>query len=89
MPTDIKSQTRDELQAQFAAWEQPVYRVEQVLDWLYVQRVTDWDAMTNLPKALREKLGQEYSARTRSNWSASKARATPRRSFSGGWPITR
>lgn len=61
MPNDIKSQTRAELEAQFAAWEQPVYRVKQLMDWLYVQRVTTWDAMTNLPKVLREKLGQEFS----------------------------
>ncbi len=61
MPTDIKSLTREELEAQFAAWEQPVYRVKQLMDWLYVQRVTDWDAMTNLPKGLREKLRQEFS----------------------------
>jgi len=59
--TDIKSLTREELEAQFAAWEQPVYRVKQLMDWLYVQRVTDWEAMTNLPKALREKLSHEYS----------------------------
>jgi 23S rRNA (adenine2503-C2)-methyltransferase len=61
VPTDIKSQTREELEAQFAAWEQPIYRVKQLMDWLYVQRVANWDAMTNLPKALREKLGNEYS----------------------------
>ena len=64
MPTDIKSQTREELEAQFAAWEQPVYRVKQLMDWLYVQRVTDWEAMTNLPKALREMLRQEYALGT-------------------------
>lgn len=61
MPSDIKSLTREELEAQFAAWEQPIYRVKQLMDWLYVQRVTDWEAMTNLPKALREKLRQEYT----------------------------
>ena len=61
MPNDIKSQTRAELEAQFTAWEQPVYRVKQLMDWLYVQRVTEWDAMTNLPRVLREKLRQEYS----------------------------
>ncbi len=59
--TDIKSRTREELEAQFAAWEQPVYRVKQLMDWLYVQRVTDWEAMTNLPRALRDRLRQEYS----------------------------
>jgi 23S rRNA (adenine2503-C2)-methyltransferase len=61
VPNDIKAQTRTELEAQFAAWEQPIYRVKQLMDWLYVQRVTNWDAMTNLPKVLREKLGQEFS----------------------------
>jgi 23S rRNA (adenine2503-C2)-methyltransferase len=61
VPNDIKAQTRAELEAQFAAWEQPIYRVKQLMDWLYVQRVTHWDAMTNLPKVLREKLGQEFS----------------------------
>lgn len=64
MPNDIKSQTREELEAQFAAWEQPVYRVKQLMDWLYVQRATDWEAMTNLPKVLREKLRQEYGLGT-------------------------
>ena len=58
---DIKSQTREELEAQFKAWEQPAYRVAQLLDWLYVQRVTDWDVMTNLSKSLREKLRGQYS----------------------------
>lgn len=64
MPTDIKSLTREELEAQFAAWEQPVYRVKQLMDWLYVQRVTDWESMSNLPKVLRDKLRHEYSLGT-------------------------
>src|ERR1017187_2486884 len=58
---DIKSQTAEELGAQFQAWEQPAYRVAQLLDWLYVQRVTDFEAMTNLSKSLREKLRGQYS----------------------------
>jgi len=58
---DIKSQTFEELQTQFQAWEQPTYRETQLLDWLYVRRVTNWDAMTNLPKALRDRLRQHYS----------------------------
>jgi 23S rRNA (adenine2503-C2)-methyltransferase len=61
VPQDIKSQTKEELEAQFKAWGEPAYRVAQVLDWLYARRVTNWDAMTNLPKALREKLRAEYS----------------------------
>jgi 23S rRNA (adenine2503-C2)-methyltransferase len=61
VPTDIKSLTREELESQFKTWEQPVYRVAQLLDWLYVRRATSWDAMTNLPKNLREKLRDNFS----------------------------
>jgi 23S rRNA (adenine2503-C2)-methyltransferase len=59
--TDIRSQTAEELEAQFRAWGQPAYRVAQLLEWLYVHRAATWEAMTNLPKALREELRQRYS----------------------------
>ena len=58
---DIKSLRREELEKQFAAWVQPAYRAAQLLDWLYVRRATGWDAMSNLPKALREKLRENYT----------------------------
>ncbi len=61
---DIKSQTFEELQDQFRAWDQPSYRVAQLLEWLYVHRVSDWEAMTNLPKSLREKLRQQFALTT-------------------------
>jgi len=64
VPIDIKSLTREELEAQFKLWEQPAYRVTQLLDWLYVRRAASWDVMTNLPKSLREKLGESFSLRT-------------------------
>jgi 23S rRNA (adenine2503-C2)-methyltransferase len=64
VPTDIKSLTREEIEAQFKLWEQPVYRVTQLLEWLYVRRVTSWDAMTNLPKKLRTQLSENYSLQT-------------------------
>jgi 23S rRNA (adenine2503-C2)-methyltransferase len=57
---DIKSQTLEDLSAQFEAWGQPAFRVSQVLEWLYVHRVTEWGAMTNLPKKLREELRKNY-----------------------------
>ncbi len=59
--TDIRSQTLEELQKQFAEWQQPAYRVTQLLEWLYAKRATTWDAMSNLPKALRGKLAETYS----------------------------
>lgn len=64
MNCDIKSQTVEELQAQFQTWEQPTYRVTQLLEWLYQRRVTSWDAMTNLPKSVRELLKQHYTFNT-------------------------
>jgi 23S rRNA (adenine2503-C2)-methyltransferase len=64
MQPDIKSLSREELEAQFKAWGEPVYRAAQLLEWLYVRRVTSWDAMTNLPKGLREKLRESFSLQT-------------------------
>ena len=64
MPTDIKSLTREELEARFKLWEQPVYRVTQLLEWLYIRRVTSWDAMTNLPKKLRAQVAKDCSLQT-------------------------
>jgi 23S rRNA (adenine2503-C2)-methyltransferase len=61
VPPDIKSLTKEELEAQFKSWGEPAYRVGQVLEWLYGHRVTSWDAMTNLSKALREKLREHFS----------------------------
>jgi 23S rRNA (adenine2503-C2)-methyltransferase len=62
--TDIKSHTADELQARFREWKQPAYRLTQLLEWLYPHRVTNWDAMTNLPKPLRELLRTDFSLQT-------------------------
>ena len=61
MPTDIKSLTREELEAQFKRWNEPAYRVTQLLEWLYARRAVSWDAMKNLPKSLREKLHETFS----------------------------
>jgi 23S rRNA (adenine2503-C2)-methyltransferase len=61
---DVKSLTREELEIRFTEWHQPMYRVTQLLEWLYARRVTSWDAMANLPKTLREKLAKEFSLQT-------------------------
>jgi 23S rRNA (adenine2503-C2)-methyltransferase len=51
------------LQAEFRDWGQPAYRVGQLLEWLYVHRVTDWDAMSNLPRPLLAQLRARYDLR--------------------------
>jgi 23S rRNA (adenine2503-C2)-methyltransferase len=61
MLADIRSQTAEELEAQFRAWDQPAYRVAQLLEWLYTHRAASWEAMTNLPKSLRDELRKHYS----------------------------
>ena len=59
--TDIKSMTREELGAAFAAMGQPRFRAGQVFAWLHRGvRSFDEEEMTNLPKALRERLASEY-----------------------------
>jgi len=64
MVCDIKSLTREELEARLQEWGEPVYRVDQLLEWLYRHHATSWEAMTNLPKRLREKLGEHYALRS-------------------------
>jgi len=61
---DIKSLAREALEAQFAAWRQPAYRVTQLLDWLYARRAAGWEVMTNLPQSLRAKLAENFSLQT-------------------------
>lgn len=58
---DIRNETRTTLAAQFAAWNEPAYRLDQLLDWLYVRRAGSWDAMTNLPKSIRSQLALTWS----------------------------
>lgn len=58
--TDIKALTRDEIAAKFAEWGEAAYRVDQLLNWLYVRRAPSWEAMTNLPKTLRVKLAETF-----------------------------
>jgi 23S rRNA (adenine2503-C2)-methyltransferase len=43
-----------------AARGQPAYRVQQIVDAVYRQRVVGWGAMTALPKALRDELAAEF-----------------------------
>lgn len=52
--------TMEEWEAWTAQQRLPKFRAVQIFDWLYVKRVTDFAAMTNLPKPLRETLQQEF-----------------------------
>jgi 23S rRNA (adenine2503-C2)-methyltransferase len=53
---DLKNMTHAELVAYLATLGQPAFRAGQLLKWIYQQRVTDFAAMTNVSKTLREQL---------------------------------
>jgi 23S rRNA (adenine2503-C2)-methyltransferase len=57
---DIKSLSREELVSRFAALGQPVYRADQVLQWIYQKQADSFEQMSNLPAALREKLAASF-----------------------------
>jgi 23S rRNA (adenine2503-C2)-methyltransferase len=54
--TNIYDISQDDLVKSLAEWKQPAYRAKQIEEWLYAHKVDTFDAMTNLPAALREKL---------------------------------
>jgi 23S rRNA (adenine2503-C2)-methyltransferase len=51
--------TPAELTDLFTAWGEPSFRARQLFNWLYARRVDDYQAMTNLPKALRDELEEK------------------------------
>jgi 23S rRNA (adenine2503-C2)-methyltransferase len=51
--------TLAELEERLVAWGQPKYRAKQVFDWAYGRLVEGYEAMTNLPAALRARLAEE------------------------------
>lgn len=57
---DIKSMTFSEIENVVASLGQPKFRAKQLYQWLQVYGITDYSEMTNLPKEIREKLGEKY-----------------------------
>jgi 23S rRNA (adenine2503-C2)-methyltransferase len=57
--TALLELTQDGLYQLLASWDQPRFRADQVWEWLYKKLADDPTAMTNLPKALRERLAAE------------------------------
>jgi len=58
---DLKNMTYADLVAYLGTLGQPAFRARQLFKWIYQQRTTDFAAMTNVSKTLR----QELSARSR------------------------
>lgn len=49
-----------ELEQQLKEWEEPKFRAAQIHDWIWKKHAGSIEQMTNLSKALRDKLHQEY-----------------------------
>ena len=58
---NIKEFNLNELQEELVALGEKKYRAEQIFKWIYVDKVKEFDEMTNLSIELREKLKQEYT----------------------------
>ena len=60
MAIDIKSVTFDELEAIIKNLGEPAFKAKQIYEWLHVKMASSYDEMTNLSKALREALSEQY-----------------------------
>ena len=63
-----------ELEELVTQWGEPKYRAKQLMSWIYSRRVETFEAMTNLPHTLRQRLvdlayisGAHVLTRTTSN----------------------
>ena len=58
---DIRKLSQDDIRALVAELGQPAFRAKQLIEWLFEKNVCSFDDMTNLPKAFREQLKDEFS----------------------------
>src|SRR5690606_5295765 len=64
MKNSIYGMTIDQLKEWFLENGQKKYRAEQVWDWLYIKRVTEFSQMNNLSKEVIELLENNFAIRT-------------------------
>ncbi len=57
--TDLKSMNLQEMEAFLVGLGEPKFRAKQLFDWVHAKQVDSFAEMTNLSKALREKLERE------------------------------
>ena len=57
---DIRSYTFEELKQEMEHLGEKSFRAKQVYEWLHVKLADSFEEMTNLSKALREKLDAAY-----------------------------
>ncbi len=61
MLSSLTGLTKEELTEHLVAHGQPAYRADQILDWVWKKRPESIELMSNLPKALREYLTENFS----------------------------
>ncbi len=61
---DIKSMTLPELTEHMTNWGYPGFRAKQVYEWCHKKLVRDTEEMSNVPKALRQKVAEDFVALT-------------------------
>lgn len=60
MKTDIKSLTLEELKTELTRLGEKPFRAAQVYEWMHVKLARGFDDMSNISKALRERLKEEF-----------------------------
>ena len=63
-PQSLLGMMPGEVEALIKEMGEPGFRAKQVVEWTFVRRVADIESMTNLPKALRERLKERLVTRT-------------------------
>ena len=58
--TDIKSLTLSELTQAMKEMGEPAFRAKQLYEWMHVKKARDYDEMTNISKALKEKCRENF-----------------------------
>ncbi len=62
-PSCLLELGEDKLAELLAAWGEKKFRARQIMEWVWRQRVTSFDAMSNVPPALRARLAEQFSLR--------------------------
>ncbi len=60
MKKDILSYSLEELEAALAEIGEKKFRAKQIYEWLHIQRVSEFDKMSNISLSLRTKLDEEF-----------------------------
>jgi 23S rRNA (adenine2503-C2)-methyltransferase len=58
---DLRQLSLDQLKELLVSLDQPAYRAKQIYEWLWQKSARSIEEMTNLPKALRTSLQEEYA----------------------------